>query len=87
MASFNTLELRREMAALQPREQHVIRRALVPVGKSGRMRLQTSVAPQAQVDARTGVHTNPARALTETQRRELGLRRNGRPRRPAKAAG
>lgn len=92
MASPNTEALRLRMARLEPRRRFVIRRAMIPVnvkGKSGKdrpsYRLRVSVEdPSYAIDGR-GNLINPARHMSETDRRALGLSRNGQPRRPGRA--
>ena len=72
-----------------PRERWIIRLAPIAVGKTGlTMMMRRTVAPGHHVRP-DGSLINPARALTEQQRRELGLRRNGQPRvrRPARTPG
>jgi len=85
MASPNTLRLREAQAGLTPRPQWLIRRAATPLGKTGLFRLRTTVAEGVEFDTRSGVHRNPARAMSEAERRELGISRNGLPRRRARA--
>jgi hypothetical protein len=85
MASPNTLKLREEQSGLTPRPQHLIRRAATPIGKTGLFRIRTSAAPGVEMD-HTGAMRNPARHMTEAERRALGLRRNGEPRRRARQA-
>ena len=92
MASPNTEALRLQLARLEPRRRYVVRRALIPVAeKNGpkkqtpTYRLRVSIEdPNYGVDGR-GNLINPARRMSEADRRALGLRRNGQPRRPGRA--
>jgi hypothetical protein len=84
MASPNTVRRRLEQAHLKPRERFVIRRALIPVDKNS-VRLRVTVEdPGYALDGR-GNLVNPARRMTEADRRALGIRRNGQPRRARRA--
>lgn len=86
MASPNTIKLRLDQAQLKPTEQWLLKREIVPVGKTDRWRTRITQAPHTVVDQATGEHRNPVRHMTEAQRRELGLSRNGRPRRRRRPA-
>lgn len=79
MASPNTQALRLAQARLA-RYRFVVKRALIPVDEQT-SRLRVSVEdPGYALDAR-GNLINTARRMSEADRRALGLRRNGQPRR------
>lgn len=93
MASPNTEALRLAQARLEPRRRFVVRRTLIPVSeKNGpkkqtpTYRLRVSIEDSSYgVDGR-GNLVNTARRMSEADRRALGIRRNGQPRRPGRAA-
>ncbi|SRR5581483_10190067 len=93
MASPNTEALRLAQARLEPRRRFVVRRALIPVVEKNApkketptYRLRVSLEDQAYaLDQITGAVINPARRMSEADRRALGIRRNGQTRRPGRA--
>lgn len=86
MASPNTEALRLAQAQLDRPPAYLVRRAIVPTDKKGGWRLRITAAPGTVVDRITGEYRNPARHMSEADRRALGLRRNGEPRRRNRAA-
>jgi|SRR6185437_7415796 len=94
MASPNTEALRLAQARLEPRRRFVVRRSLIPItektagGKERKsFRLRVSLEDQDYaLDQVTGAVINPARRMSEADRRALGIRRNGQPRRARHAA-
>jgi hypothetical protein len=93
MASPNTEALRLAQARLEPRRRFVVRRSLIPItekttsGKERKaFRLRVSLEDQDYaLDQASGAVINPARRMSEADRRALGLRRNGQPRRRGRA--
>lgn len=85
MASPNTEALRLEQARLQPYPRFVVRRALIPVKSKDKdkksFRLRVTVEDSSYALDDRGNVINPARRMSEADRRALGLRRNGQPRR------
>jgi hypothetical protein len=72
--------IRLRQAHLEPRIEYVVRRELIPVNKTS-VRVKTTARGGYLLDKATGVAINPARRMSEADRRTRGIRRNGQPRR------
>lgn len=84
MASPNMCLIRLKQAHLEPRTEYVVRREFIPVDKTS-VRVKTTTRDGYLVNQTAGVAINPARRMSEADRRELGIRRNGQPRRARRA--
>lgn len=84
MASPNMCLMRLRQAHLEPRIEYVVRREFIPVDKKT-VRVKTTARDGYLIDKVTGVAINPARRMSEADRRALGIRRNGQPRRARRA--